>query len=232
MVRIADAPRDRASLRSVFTVSASPCVVGAELPLRAPDFAVEQPFRQSRVLFSHAGRVGGLSRVRRPFAESLSDEAFASVVPASDSSWLHALYLDLWWIRREAAAHMRLAAALNELAWKVVATLQDRAPGEGLRMNVVVTDGDHLVACRFAWNEETLPDPLFYTTEPIQASAAPLPPSRRAGERSVTTTVATDPVGNGPEWRAIRPAHLIVADRDVEPLHFEMRPRGLVPVSA
>ncbi len=232
VVRIGGSPVERASLRSILDVSASPCVLAGEIPLHSPAFVPEQPFRTGRLLFGHVGRVAGLPQVRRAFAASLSDEAFADVVPTSDSSWLRALYLDLWWTRREAEAHLRLAAALNELAWTVVATLQERAPGAGIRLNAVVTDGDHLVACRFAWSEETLPDPLFHTAEPIHRHAGRMPPSRRADERSMVTAVASDPVMNGTEWKAIRPAHMIVANRDVAPLHFEMRPRGLVPVTA
>ena len=135
------------------------------------------------------------------------------------------------WAREEVDAHMRLAGALNEMAWRIVATLQDRAPGEGVRLNVALSDGEHIVACRFSWNEEHLPDPLYYVGHQVFDPIHPPPPARRARERSVVTTISSEPLTDDSDWVSIPPGQLIIADREVEPLHFAMRPRGLVPAS-
>ena len=234
VVRLASAPWHDANLRNVAAVSCSPCVVaharGASEGMPASE-ANCHPFRHGRVLFAHSGRVGGFRRVRRAFLESLSDEAFSMMAGTTDSEVVFGLYLDLLWARQEVDAHLRLAASLNEMAWRIVATLQDRAPGAGVKLNVALSDGDNVVACRFSWNEEKLPDPLHYITRQVFDPIRPPPPARRARERSIATTISSDRLTDDPDWVTIPPGHLVIADREVEPLHFEMRPRGLVPAS-
>lgn len=232
VIRITRPPWSDANLRSVAEVSSSPCLVAH---LREPHDAVPvgevncHPFRHGHLLFAHSGRVGGFGRVRRALLETLSDEAFSMIAGSTDSELVFGLFLDLLWARKEVEAHRRMAGALNEVAWRLVATLQERAPGEGLRFNVVVSDGDHLVVCRFAWNEDRLPAPVHYLTDPVFEPTHPPPPGRRARERSVATTVASERLTPDQDWITIPPGHLVLADREVEPLHFEMRPRGPVP---
>lgn len=233
VIRITRPPWTDANLRNVAEVSSSPCLVAH---LREPSDAVPvseancHPFRHGHILFAHGGRVGGFGRIRRALLETLSDEAFGMIAGSTDSELLFGLFLDLLWAREEVEAHRRMAGALNEVAWRLVATLQDRAPGAGLRFNVVVADGDHLVTCRFAWNEERLPDPLHYLRESLYDPTHPPPPARRARERSVATIVASERLTPEHGWATIPPGHLVLADRDVEPMHFEMRPRGLLPM--
>lgn len=234
VVRFPTAPWHDPNLRNLAALSYSPCVVahtrdaGEGMPASVTNC---HPFRHGRVLFAHSGRVGGFRRVRRAFLESLSDEAFSMTAGTTDSEVVFGLYLDLLWARQEVDAHLRLAAALNETAWRIVATLQDRAPGAGVRLNAAVSDGEHVVACRFSWNEEQLPDPLHYITRPVFDPIRPPPPARRARERSIATTISSDRLTADPDWVAVTPGHLVIADREVEPIHFEMRPRGLVPAS-
>ena len=234
VARFPTSPWHDANLRNIAAVSSSPCVV-AHTRSTSEGMPVSEsnchPFRHERVLFAHSGRVGGFGRVRRAFLESLSDEAFSMMSGSTDSEMIFGLYLDLLWAREEVDAHLRLAGALNELAWRIVATLQDRAPGEGVRLNVGLSDGDHVVACRFSWNEEQLPDPLHYLARQAFDPIRPPPPARRARERSMATTISSERLTEDPDWVTVAPGHLVIADREVEPLHFEMRPRGLVPAS-
>ncbi|MEK9501249.1 class II glutamine amidotransferase [Gaopeijia maritima] len=226
LIRTVRAPWADANLRSLAEVSRSPCVVchlreGDDLP---------NPGRHDTLLFAQAERLEADGALRRPVLESLSDEAFASVGHTHGGNLVFGLLLDLLWARPEPRAHMRLAGALNEVAWRLVATLQERAPGAGLRLNAVLADGDHLVACRFAWNETRLPATLLYRNDPFYTRARP--PSRRARERSITTMIASEAEPGDDGWHEIPPGHLVLADRDVPPQHFEMRPRGLRPVRA
>lgn len=226
VVRTVRAPWADVNLRNLAEVSRSPCLIchlreGDDLP---------SPVRHDTLLFTEAGRLEADGALRRPVLESLSDEAFASVGNTTGGSLAFGLFLDLLWARPEPEAHMRLAGALNEVVWRLVATLQERRPGAGLHLNAVLTDGDHLLACRFGWNESRLPAPLFYSNDPFHSHARP--PSRRARERSITTVVASDADLSDRDWVAVPPGQLILADRDVPPQHFEMRPRGLLPVRA
>lgn len=234
LVRVTGPPWHDTNLRNVAAVSLSPCVVAharaASREVPATDTNC-QPFGHLRLLFAHAGRVGGFHRVRRAFLESLSNEAFSMMRGTTDSEMVFGLYLDLLWARQEVDAHLRLAAALNEMAWRIVATLQEKAPGEGLRLNVALSDGEHLVACRFSWNEERPPDPLYYIERQTLAPIHRRPPARRARERSIVTTVSSMPLADDGEWVEIAPGHLVIADREVAPLHFQMRPRGLIPAT-
>ncbi len=232
VVRIIRPPWSDANLRNLAAVSSSPCLVAHLRDARDREPVSEvncHPFSHGRILFAHGGRVGGFGRVRRVLLEALSDEAFSMIAGSTDTELIFGLFLDILWARKEVNAHRRMAGALNEVAWRLVATLQGRAPGEGLRFNVVVADGDHLVACRFAWNEDRLPDPLHYLNQPLYDLTHPPPPARRARERSVVTTLSSECLTPDQDWVTVPPGQMILVDRDVEPLHFDMRPGGLVP---
>ncbi len=230
--RVAAPAWSNENLKSLAAVVSSPCAI-AHVRTASEGMPASEanchPFRNGRLLFVHNGQVGGFSRIRRPLSATLSDESFAMIGGTTDSELVFALFLDRLWARKEAAAHLRLAGALNEVVWTLVQTLAARAPGEGMYLNVALSDGDHVAACRFAWGVAGPPESLYYLTDPLYEPTHRAPPAQRARERSVATVISSQRLTPDQDWVTVPPGHLILADRDLAPLHFEMRPEGLVP---
>ena len=127
--------------------------VRSATPGQATNQANTQPFRDGRLLFIHNGRIEAFNHGPRAALHGhLAADIAAGIQGNSDSEYLFALY------RQYAAGGLSVQAALTRAANE----LQTLLPDTPALLNMVISDGEALYACRHAINGGQCPS-LYYT---------------------------------------------------------------------
>ncbi len=167
---VALAPRLRARLMIAAVRAASPGI-----PYGLGQVA---PFAYEHLAFSHNGWLGGFRKgTGRELAERLPADLYGAMEAVSDSIVVFKTFIK----------HLR-AGADNELRPALQATLDEvievmRRAGEAATLNLVVSDGDRIVASRLSFGErhnslyvlsgsEHHPDALVLASEPLDDDPA------------------------------------------------------------
>ncbi|KAL8429121.1 hypothetical protein Efla_003174 [Eimeria flavescens] len=115
------------------------------------------PFRCGRFLFMHNGSVGGFNRIRRELLSLLPDPMFSFAITNSciDSACLFAIFLALL---PDKPTEPSSPSAMKEAVQQMISTicwLLDREQIEEITLiNIVVSDGECIVATRFVTNAQ------------------------------------------------------------------------------
>ena len=141
------------NLRELARVTASHCVLAH---VRAATQVLEvsetncHPFKHGRYTLMHNGDVGGFHAIRRALLNSLGERAFRAIHGSTDSEHLFALFLDEMERAGPAAGGLdAMAEALERAIDRAMDLADEFAPGEPSYLNLVVSDGDCAVACRY-----------------------------------------------------------------------------------
>lgn len=152
------------------------------------------PFRHGKWLFMHNGQIGGYAGVRRALEAQLPDTLFAERRGATDSELLFLLAL----ARIEAG--MAPAAAMQAVLHDTLALMQQLGIAEPLRFAAALSDGEQLLAFRFASDGQ--------------------PPSLYVGGCGQGRIVASEPLDAHPDaWQSVPPNAWVMMDRAGTTLH-------------
>jgi gamma-glutamyl hercynylcysteine S-oxide hydrolase len=159
------------------------------------DVVNAQPFVSDDLLFSHNGLIDGFRPdIRREIQNILDPEIEAGILGSTDSEYLFAL------IRQYLTddADLSLEGAMME----AFATLEPwMGPGRAL-LNVILTDGERLVASRHAIND---PCPsLYYTSDDDSFPEGAL-------------VIASEPLTERDRWRSVPEGYILVVEPDEPP---------------
>lgn len=172
------------------------------------------PFTSGPLMFMHNGHVGGHDEIVRALRDELSDEIYNSIRGTTDSEHVFALVRDELDDPHEATAG-DLARAVRAAIRRVEQLKAEHGvTGEPTRANVALTDGESLVALRYATPADEDPATLFvrragrfYRKNGSTGVEDP------QGEASVL--VSSDPMLDDDTGRTLVPEnHLLVVDAD------------------
>jgi glutamine amidotransferase len=142
---------------------------------QAVDLSNCQPFESQRLLCIHNGRIVNFRQtLYRPLRDRLSDLAYDAIKGSTDSEHLFALMLNELQANPSASLEQALQAALLDLD-ELVKSHQVAASA-----NMLVSDGHHLVASRFASDKQSpslywlrddpaFPEAVIIASEPLFA---------------------------------------------------------------
>ncbi len=154
----------------------SGCVLGyvrSATPGQALDLSNCQPFREQRLLFIHNGYIDNFRKtLYRPIRDRLSDQVYQSTNGTTDSEHIFALLIN----QLQAFPESSIEQALHNTLVTLTELAQDHQVS--FRANVIISDGDHLVASRYAYgtlaptlywlrDDPTYPDAVIIASEPL-----------------------------------------------------------------
>jgi glutamine amidotransferase len=149
--------------------------VRSATPGQALDFSNCQPFQYQRLLFTHNGRIDKFRQtLYLPIRKLISDEIYRWVSGSTDSEHIFALLLS----QLQANPGKTLEQALQVILLKLTDMAQSYQTY--VSANVVIGDGDRLIASRFSstspapslyWtaNDPTFPNAVIIASEPLFA---------------------------------------------------------------
>jgi glutamine amidotransferase len=165
----------------------SRCVLGyvrSATPGQALDMSNCQPFRDNRILFIHNGYIDNFRKtLYRPIRDRLTDKVYQSINGTTDSEHIFALFINELQASLEYTKDAIVSqSALEKALQTTLMTLTELASSHQLsfRANVIISDGNHLVASRYAhgtiaptlyWlrDDPTYPNAVIVASEPLFA---------------------------------------------------------------
>ena len=159
------------------------------------DFVNAQPFANGDLLFSHNGLIEGFRpEIRREIQNILEPEVEAEILGTTDSEYLFALMrqflLD--------DADLSLEGAMME----AYSTLEPWVGSGRALLNVILTDGERLIASRHAFHDA--PPSLYYTSDDDSFPEG-------------AVVIASEPLTERERWRSVPDGHILVVVPDEPP---------------
>ena len=219
------------NLRELSRVTQSRCIL-AHVRAASPDSSVQRlnchPFSAGPLAFMHNGYLAGFSSWRRRLLGELSDAAFEVLSGSTDSEHAFALFCDFYWLRQQQTPLERLADSMLDMIRRLEQLRREAGIVQSSFFNVVVSDGDHLVACRYASRSEDAPASLHYTSgSNLRCEQGKIKLDMDESDPDVVMIVSEE-TGPGFCWSEVPPQHLVLAHHPGQVL-IRPLPAGLVP---
>ena len=220
------------NLRSLSGVVASPCIL-AHVRAASVGMPVTElnchPFQHDRYLFMHNGHVGSFAGIRRSLLDGLADEAFRVVRGNTDSEHVFAVFIDEL-ARVNLEGDDALAEALNGAVWRTVELVRALGGSHPSYLNLAVSDGRRMAACRFADVEGAKPESLYVVQRELYEPVSSGTPARRSHERFNSTVISSERLTDEDDWHIVEPNRMVSVHHDGRMSHFRMDPEGLQAV--
>ena len=175
----------------------SECVlayVRSATPGQALDLSNCQPFRENQLLFIHNGFITNFRKtLYRPIRDRLSDEVYQSVNGTTDSEHIFALFVNELRSLSEHAPEKALSATLMTL------TELARSQDVSFSANIIISDGHHLLASRFAYGTSA-PTLYWLRDDPMYPNAV---------------IIASEPLFTG-NWNSCPNSSILSVGEDLE----------------
>lgn len=205
------------NLQDLSRVTNSGCIVAhvraATQGLGVSEFNCH-PFKSKNLTFCHNGDIGGFEKVRRPLANSLSDEAYDSIKGSTDSEHLFALILDQLRKQTNKESIEAMANAMQEAVKIVNSLMQEHAPDHNCYLNLVLTSGQEAVVCRYTSDQADKASSLYisqgrrYVCEEGVCSML--------GDSSESAViVSSEPLSADASWQAVPVNHMLLIDKSL-----------------
>jgi glutamine amidotransferase len=120
------------------------------------------PFKYGRYTFAHNGGIPNFKNIKRDICNLLSAENYGRIVGNTDSEHIFALFLNFIGNKDDQLSVNCLATAMRSALETVVALATKYDPDVACSLNMLITDGVHVVAVRYR-NDEDQPPSLYYT---------------------------------------------------------------------
>ena len=143
------------------------------------------PFAVGRWTFMHNGQIGGYQQIRRKLEREINDSLFASRFGSTDSELIFLMLLQNGFVTSPQSS---IAATIGQIE----AVMADHNVDEPLRFTACLSDGDTLIAWRYANDDK--PPSLFYH------------------QRKEGTVIASEPLDDLDEtWTSLKPGEIVMA---------------------
>lgn len=176
------------------------------------------PFQFGRLLMMHNGVIGDFPSIKRHLRNRLSDETYAWIEGQTDTEHFFALVLDhLLEEKREGHDHDDFIRAIEKAIVDLREILDACRVHEHFYLNLAMTDGRCVVACRYDSNPYIESPTLYYSEggryECIDGLCQMV---RTDGSDHAVLVVSEKLTGVAEDWHVIPEEHFVVVTEDLE----------------
>lgn len=168
------------------------------------------PFVRSGVAFMHNGDLGGFHKIRRALLNSLSDEAFESILGTTDSEHLFALIGEE--LDRASCEQTceRLTTALVAGVERALALVREAGVEEHSYLNIAMADGRNAVACRFTTDAPEHVESLYLNTGRRYVCEDGVCRMLDTHNEERAVIVSSERLSDDPGWSPIPANHIVI----------------------
>lgn len=154
-----------ANLRNLAKKIYSPLIF-AHIRAASPGMPVEEvnshPFYCGKLMFMHNGMVGDFKKIRRQLLRALNDTAYDAISGSTDSEHLFGLFLNHIEDPHGEVSCEEMVYALTRMFEDLSALLVENGVQKHSYLNIVVTNGNSIIATRYTSNPSVQPATLYY----------------------------------------------------------------------
>ena len=206
-----------ANLKHIASKIKSSCFLGHVRASTVGDVSINNchPFTYRKYAFVHNGTIRHFEKVRRPLMNQLDDEFFDAIKAQTDSE--HLFYLIMQCLKHN--PNYTLEQAVTN-AFKYIVDWQKVEGKESFsRLNIVITDGNQLVATRFVtkgYDPLSLHYAIGHCVDESEDEHLLI-----TGKKSGAVIIASEPLTDyAREWQEVPNNHSIVINPDLS-IHFK-----------
>jgi len=196
------------------------------------------PFSHKKFSFMHNGYVEHFPLFKRSIVNLLSDEVYHNVQGTTDSEHLFALYMEFYKQMKPNYTKEKRLELMEAVMCKVITTvkgfgvdLKKKQPEKYVNedftdsLNLVVSDGDRIVATRYTSGPPKGAHTMFYCTgkdfhchpggdtKVLKNSDVEVTEHNQVEEHEKMVIIASEPLTEGYDFKEIPPNYMIIADR-------------------
>ncbi len=190
----------------------------AHVRAATPGMAVSEsnchPFARGRYAFMHNGHVGDFKVLRRPMRRFLSDDSYDAVEGSTDSEHIFGLFLDRIEALKEMKRDEAMAQALSETVREVMDMQEEFGSGDPSYLNIAVSDGDRIVACRHTDGPPEHALSLYYRTGGRYICEEGICRMIDGGNGRKAVIVSSEKLSDDEGWLPVPVNHLVLVRED------------------
>ncbi|MCA9731465.1 MAG: class II glutamine amidotransferase [Deferribacteres bacterium] len=176
------------------------------------------PFHYGPFLMMHNGRIEGFKKIKRTIINLLSENVFEWLSGETDSEHFFALFLNcLFAVKKVRYSTEDLVAAL----FKSIAILKkifcETQPQAHFYLNLAITDGRDIIACRYDTNVHVASPTLYYSSGGFfQCEDGVCRMADTGGSEKSVLVVSEKLTNRRDEWHKIPEEHLVIIRPDLQ----------------
>lgn len=175
------------------------------------------PFQYKRFLWMHNGRIASFERIKRRLRDHLSDEYYNYIQGTTDSEHAFAVFLDELHPQLGKYTLDTLERTLNETIVKIRHWQKEAGIDEGSHLNFSVTDGNNLLAARYATDPVSQPQTLYISKGERFELRDNHYRMINEGEEVAAVIIASEPLTDDrADWQSIPANHLVSVSSDFD----------------
>lgn len=170
------------------------------------------PFQCGRFMMMHNGDVENFKAIRRPLLAKLSDRYFHAIGGQTDSEHIFALFLEH--LSEQAAPDLsHLSDALKRTIDDITRLQDQSGTAPASQLNLLITDGTHIVGSRFATGNAKKPLSLYYATGGRFECKNEMYSLRNSPEGSNAVLIVSERLNHRTQsWNTVPANHLFTVD--------------------
>jgi glutamine amidotransferase len=120
------------------------------------------PFSYKKLLFMHNGTIRDFRKIKKKIIDKIADKYLDNIKGQTDSEYLFALFCTMLGRNIKAPTSKHLVDAFKKTFLELHEVQQEYKKSSFSRLNLVITDGNIMVATRYSSRQEDAPLSLYY----------------------------------------------------------------------
>lgn len=176
------------------------------------------PFHYKQNLMMHNGGVPQFGKIKRELIDLLDDESFAWINGQTDSQYILALFMT--YLRNIRSNEEATAEEMITCFKKTFKTIEDLKQKNNIEepslYNIVLSDGNRLMATRYSTDPEKETRTLYYTEKLSTYTYEGVLHVIDAHEARTATLISSEKLNHSDVWKEIPQNHAVYIDKDLE----------------
>jgi ergothioneine biosynthesis protein EgtC len=174
------------------------------------------PFHYKQFLFMHNGNVGGFRAIKRHLRNRLSDELYNWIQGQTDSEHFFALFLNNLLKQETAKSANAAVAALEATITELIEITGQHGIKEPAHLNVVLTEGNWMVASRYVTDPALTPPTLYHSEGSHFECENGVCRMHRTDPAEHAVLIVSEKLTEAQEdWHKVPPNHVVMVNQDL-----------------
>ena len=183
------------------------------------------PFHYQHSLMMHNGGILEFDKIKKDLVGLLDEEAFSWIKGQSDTQYIIALFMTFLRLKKTdeiKATADQLVSCFKETFRAIDELKKAKNLTQSSLYNIVMTDGDRIIATRYSTNPEEETRTLYYTEKLSTYTYEGVLHTIDAHEARTATLLSSEKLNHSDVWREVPQNHAVFIDKDMEVTLYDL----------